>query len=156
MVQLPGLNTPQFAWCKNHMPNKGQPVPPIYQPEVAARAIVWAAYHRRRELNVGIMSSVVIWGNKFLPALGDWYLAKTGIKSQQYDGTEDPNRPDNLWQPVDKDADCGAHGPFNNRAHARSAWLWMVTRPGHPWLGIAALLLLKLWVLVRVLRFYRR
>src|SRR3954466_8570725 len=83
MVHLPAMNTPQFDWVKSRLPRRPQPVPPIYQPEVAADAIVWAAGHRRRELSVGAMTAAVIWGNKVAPGLGDRYLAATGFDSQQ-------------------------------------------------------------------------
>ena len=157
MVQMPGLNTPQFLWSKSRLPKKGQPVPPIFDPDVAARAIVWSAYHRRRELNVSWTATKVIWGNKFMPLLGDVFLAKTGFKSQQYDGAEDPSRPDNLWRPLDGDKDMGARGPFDKRAHRRSPVLWLYTRPGHPWIGIAALAGFCIWAARRiVLSFTRR
>ncbi len=125
MVQLPALNTPQFQWARAKLPRKPQPVPPIYQPEVAARAVVWAARHRRRELYVGLPTLVTIWGDKLAPQLGDRYLAKTGFESQQT--SEDADRPSdgNLFDPVA--GDYGAHGPFDDRAHARSVHLWAAT-----------------------------
>src|SRR5256884_4250096 len=98
MVQLPALNTPQFGWVKSRLPRKAQPVPPIFQPEVAAEAIYFAAHNPRREFYVGAPSVAVIVGNKFVPGLLDHYLARSGYDSQQYDGAEDPNRPNNLWQ----------------------------------------------------------
>ncbi len=156
MVQMPGLNTPQFTWCKNYMPHKGQPVPPIYQPEVAARAIVWSAYHRRRELNVGTSSEVAIWGNKFVPSFDDWYLAKTAVKGQQYDGADDPNRKNNLFEPVDNDTDKGAHGPFDDRARATSPELSLFTLPGHPYAGVALLIGGVIWAGYRIALSYRR
>ncbi|MDT8304364.1 MAG: SDR family oxidoreductase [Anaerolineae bacterium] len=122
MVQLPALNTPQFRWVKSRLPNKAQPVPPIYQPEVAAAAIVWAAYHDRREVTAGLSSVLTIWGNKLLPGLGDRYLARTGYKSQQTDEPRDPDQPHNLWQPLP--GDHGAHGVFDERARADSRQLW--------------------------------
>lgn len=125
MVQLPALNTPQFRWVKSRLPNKAQPVPPIYQPEVAADAIVWAAYHRRRELLVGFPSVLTVVGNKLFPGLGDRYLAQTGYESQQTDEPHDPDRPHNLWQPLP--GDHGAHGVFNDRARERSRQLWVNT-----------------------------
>lgn len=133
MVQLPAVNTPQFNWCRAKLPRKPQPVPPIYQPEVAAEAIVWAAYHKRRELTLGVNNNVILWGNKFLPGLGDRYLAETGYESQQYDGSIDPDRPDNLWTPVDED--FGARGKFNERAKDDSWQLWADTHRG--WLALA-------------------
>ena len=123
MVQMPALNTPQFDWCENKMKHRSQPVPPIYDPDVAATAIYFAAHHRRRELYVGASSAMVILGNKLLPGLGDWYLGKTGYESQQYDGSARSER-NNLWRPVDDDRDFGAHGSFGKRARQRSIELW--------------------------------
>lgn len=113
-VHLPALNTTQFGWVKSRLPRKAKPVPPIYQPEVAAEAIVYAAYNKRQEIFVGLSTLITIWGNKFFPRIGDWYLAVTGYESQQYDGPEDPERPDNLWEPVP--GDHGAHGSFDESA----------------------------------------
>lgn len=125
MVQMPALNTPQFRWVKSRLPNKAQPVPPIYQPEVAAEAIIYAAYHRRREITVGLNNSIIVWGNKFFPGLGDHYLAKTGYESQQTAEPRDPDRPHNLWEPVA--GDHGARGVFSDRAHPTSWQLWANT-----------------------------
>ncbi len=125
MVQMPALNTPQFDWVKSRLPRKPQPVPPIYQPEVAAEAIYHAAHHYRREWYVGGSTAVVIPGNKMLPGLGDWYLGEQGYDSQQYDGAADPNRPNNLNEPVDQDRDFGAHGDFDRRAHSSSWQVWV-------------------------------
>ena len=122
MVQLPALNTPQFGWVKSRLPRKAQPVPPIFQPEVAAEAIYFAAHNPRREFYVGAPSVAVISINKLAPGLLDHYLARTGYDSQQYDGAEDPNRPNNLWQPVP--GDHGAHGAFGARARSWSPQLW--------------------------------
>jgi short-subunit dehydrogenase len=123
IVQMPGLNTPQFGWCKSRLPRKAQPVPPIFQPEVAARAIYYAAHHAsRREYYVGFSTVKAIVGNKIAPSFADYYLAKNGYKGQQYDGPEDPNRPDNLWKPVA--GDHGAHGAFDNRARSHSYEFW--------------------------------
>jgi short-subunit dehydrogenase len=123
MVHLPAMNTPQFDWVKSRMPRRPQPVPPIYSPEIAADAIVWAASHRRRELCVGAMTAAVVWGNKFAAGLGDHYLARTGYDSQQTDEPDDPNRPDNLWQPVA--GDHGAHGRFGARTLESSPQTWI-------------------------------
>jgi NAD(P)-dependent dehydrogenase (short-subunit alcohol dehydrogenase family) len=128
MVQLPALNTPQFSWVKSRLPRKPQPVPPIYEPEVAARAIVWAAKHPRRELNVGMSTSVVVAGNKLAAGLGDRYLARTGYESQMTEEPADPNRLDNLWQPLP--GDRGAHGEFSASASKRSIQLWAITHRG--------------------------
>lgn len=122
MVQMPALNTPQFDWCKNKLPQRAQPVPPIYQPEVAARAIVFASKNTRREIYVGLPTVIAIIGNKLFPRLGDLYLGKTGVKGQLTDERENPDRPDNLYQPVG--GDPGAHGRFDARAHPHSPQLW--------------------------------
>jgi NAD(P)-dependent dehydrogenase (short-subunit alcohol dehydrogenase family) len=122
MVQLPALNTPQFSWVKSRLPRKAQPVPPIFQPEVAAEAIYFAAHHPRREFYVGMPSVGAIVGNRFAPGLLDRYLANTAYDSQQYDGPEDPDRAHNLWQPLP--GDHGAHGAFDARAKECSPQLW--------------------------------
>lgn len=122
MVQMPALNTPQFGWVKSRLPGKAQPVPPIFQPEVAAEAIVFASKNRRREIYVGLPTVIAILGNKVLPGLGDWYLGKTGYQGQQTAEPEDPQRPDNLYAPVPGDA--GAHGRFDDRASRFSPQLW--------------------------------
>ncbi|HEY7293238.1 MAG TPA: SDR family oxidoreductase [Vicinamibacterales bacterium] len=124
MVQLPAMNTPQFDWVKSRLRGRAQPVPPIYQPDVAARAIVWASEHRRREVYVGFSTDVAIIGNKAAPGLGDWYLARNGYESQQTSEPEDPDRPNNLWHPVDDDRDFGAHGRFDSRARPGSLQTW--------------------------------
>jgi hypothetical protein len=123
MVQLPALNTPQFRWVKSRLSRKGQPVPPIFQPEVAADAIYFAAHHPRREFSVGWPSAKAILANKFIPGLLDHFLARTGYDSQQYNGPEDPNRAHNLWEPVP--GDQGAHGDFDARAKSWSLQWWI-------------------------------
>jgi short-subunit dehydrogenase len=128
MVQLPAVNTPQFNVSKTNLPKHPQPVPPIYQPEVPAHAIYWAAHHRRREVRVGLSSTLVITGNKLLPGLGDWYLAKTGYASQQTDQPVDENRPDNLYEPVP--GDHGTHGIFDKESHEESPQLWATEHLG--------------------------
>ena len=125
MVQLPALNTPQFEWVKNRLPRRPQPIPPIFQPEVAARSIYWAAHHRRRELHVSFSSVKAIVGNKIFPGFLDKYLARYGYDAQQTSEPADPNRPDNLWNPIPKD--FGAHGRFDKQAHSRSLHLWATT-----------------------------
>lgn len=126
MVQLPALNTPQFHWVKTNLKRHPQPVPPIFQPEVAARAIVWAAQHPRREVNVGFPTTLSVLANKFIPGALDWYLGRTGYQSQQADFPIEPDRPDNLWDAVP--GDHGASGEFGDRAHARSIQWWLTTR----------------------------
>jgi NAD(P)-dependent dehydrogenase (short-subunit alcohol dehydrogenase family) len=137
MLQMPALNTPQFGWVKSRLPRKAQPVPPIFQPEVAAEAIYFAAHHPRREFYVGFPSAKAIIANKIAPGLLDHYLARTGYDSQQYDGSEDPNRPHNLWEPVS--GDHGAHGNFDARAQSQSPQLWSSEHRGWLIAGAAAL-----------------
>jgi NAD(P)-dependent dehydrogenase (short-subunit alcohol dehydrogenase family) len=134
LVELPGVNTPQFDWMRNRMPRKSQPVGAVYQPEVAARAIVWAAHHHRRELYVGAPTIEGIVGDKLAPGLLDRYVASTVWEGHQRQEPEDPQRPDNLWSPVP--GDLGAEGPFTERAKSRSVQLWMTTH--RKWLGMAA------------------
>jgi NAD(P)-dependent dehydrogenase (short-subunit alcohol dehydrogenase family) len=124
MVQMPALNTPQFNWGKNKMAQKAQPVPPIYQPEVAARAIYWAAHHDRRELYVGLSTLKAVIGNMIAPGLLDFYLARNGYKAQMRDEPADPDRPDNLFEPVA--GDHGAHGAFDGKARSSSPELWVM------------------------------
>jgi NAD(P)-dependent dehydrogenase (short-subunit alcohol dehydrogenase family) len=143
MVELPALNTPQFTVGRTKMPRRPRPVPPIYQPEVAANAIVWAASQRRREVYVGGSTVTTIVGNKLAPWLGDLYLARTGYEAQQADDPVEPGRSDNLFEPVP--GDHGAHGVFDEEATDRSLQLWLTKNRG--WLatlgvgGLAALLL---------------
>ena len=123
IVQLPAVNTPQFSWIKSRMPRHPQPVPPIYQPEVIARAIVWAADHHRRELSIGVSTLKAIMGDKFIPGVLDHYLAWVGYRAQQTDEPVHADRPDNLFTPVP--GDYGAHGRFDNRARDTSLQLWL-------------------------------
>jgi hypothetical protein len=125
MVQLPGMNTPQFDHCLSKMPRHPMPVPPIYQPEVAARAIYWAAHHRRRELYVGFPTVYTIIGNKLAPWLAERYLAKTAVDGQQTDQPFDGTKTANLFDPTDDDRDEGAHGGFDDQAHRRSPQAWL-------------------------------
>ena len=122
MVQMPAMNTPQFDWVKSRLPKKAQPVPPIFQPDVAAEAIVYASRHDRREIYVGVPSVEAIIGNKLFPGLLDHYLAHTGYKGQQTDEPQDPNQRYNLYEPVP--GDHGAHGRFDDRARNFSPQLW--------------------------------
>jgi NAD(P)-dependent dehydrogenase (short-subunit alcohol dehydrogenase family) len=119
MVQLPAVNTPQFGWARSRMPRHPQPVPPIYQPEVAAEAVLHAADHpRRREYWVGGSTVATLLANKVAAGLLDRYLARTGYRGQQTDAP--PTGAGNLWRPADEHTDHGAHGAFDDRAHARS------------------------------------
>lgn len=141
MVQLPGLNTPQFDHCKTKMPYHPQPVPPIFQPEVAAEAIYYAAHAKRREVFVGTSAALTILGNKLAPWLADIYLARTAYAGQQTDQKVNPEeRPDNLFEPLP--GDRGAHGSFDDRSYESSPQLWATKNRG--WLaagavGVAAL-----------------
>ncbi|MFF7726733.1 SDR family oxidoreductase [Streptomyces sp. NPDC008001] len=132
VVQMPAVNTPQFSWVLSKLPNHPQPVPPIYQPEVAARAVFHAACRpRRKQYYVGGSTLATILADKAAPALLDRYLARTGISSQQTDEQVRPDRPHNLWQPVDDAAggDFGAHGVFDERSHGRSPQAALARHP---------------------------
>jgi NAD(P)-dependent dehydrogenase (short-subunit alcohol dehydrogenase family) len=128
MVQLPGVNTTQFTWGRTKLPKQTMPVPPIYQPEVAADAIHYAAHHKRRQIYVGIPTVMNIIGERVAPWLLDRYLAKTGYQSQMTDKDLDPNGHDNLFEPVDEDR--GAHGPFDEKAHGISPQYELAKRRG--------------------------
>jgi short-subunit dehydrogenase len=128
MVQLPALNTPQFDVVLSRLPRKPQPVPPIYQPEIAAEAIVWASEHGRREVWVGGSTVATVAADKVAPALLDRYLGKTGYESQQTDEPADRTRASNLWEPIA--GDQGARGGFDRRARDRSIQLWASTHRG--------------------------
>jgi len=114
VVHLPAMNTPQFNWCRTRLPRHPQPVPPIFQPEVAARAIVWAASHKRREVYVGGPTVEAIYGQEIAPSYADRYLAKNAYDGQQTDEPVPPHRLDNLFEPVE--GDYAAHGIFDDRA----------------------------------------
>jgi NAD(P)-dependent dehydrogenase (short-subunit alcohol dehydrogenase family) len=145
MVHLPATNTPQHTWSKNRMDYRPQPVPPIYQPEVCARAIHHAAHHYRRDWHVGLITDVVLAGNAVLPGVGDYYLAKTGYESQLTDEPDDPNRPNNLYEPLP--GDYGAHGRFDNKSTYRCEQWWVTKNRG--WLAAAGLGLAGLALLAR-------
>jgi hypothetical protein len=135
-VHLPAINTPQFGWVKSRLPGRPQPVPPIFQPEVAAEAIVWAAGHRRREVWVGAPTVTAIAGNRAAPWLADRYLASNGYEAQQQEVPDDPERPHNLWEPLPGDA--GAHGEFDDRAKSFSLQSWANLHRGALALAAAA------------------
>ncbi|GAB1692282.1 SDR family oxidoreductase [Krasilnikovia sp. M28-CT-15] len=140
MVQLPAVNTPQFGWVRSRLPRHAQPVPPIFQPEVAARAIEYAADHpRRREYWAGGSTVATLLANAVVPGLLDRYLAHTGYDSQQTDQPRDPRDPGNLWKPLDAEVDHGAHGGFDERAHRRTPQLWASQHHGLLALGALAL-----------------
>ncbi len=121
-VDLPGMNTPQFEWSRSRMPRRAQPVPPIFQPEVAARAVVWAAHHRRRAVWVGIPTVKAIVGNRLAPWFADRYLARVGYRKQMTAEPQPPDRADNLMSPLP--GDFGAHGRFDRRARSHSFQVW--------------------------------
>jgi NADP-dependent 3-hydroxy acid dehydrogenase YdfG len=127
MVQLPALNTPQFSWMKNNLPRQPQPVRPIYQPELAADAIVWAADHHPREINVGTSTSMAIWGDKFIPGLLDHYLARTALHGQQTAEQTGAGQPVNLWHAADEHRAFGTHGRFDAVSRANS-WQWQAVK----------------------------
>ena len=133
MVQLPGVNTPQFDWIKTNLPNKPKPASAPYQPEIAAEAIHFAAHSRRKSVKLGWPTLEAIWGDRFASPLLDRYLAATGFSGQQADEPVSPDRKDNLYQPVS--GDHGAHGRFDAKARAHSSQLWL-TRHRTP-IGLA-------------------
>jgi hypothetical protein len=127
MLQMPAVNTPQFSWVLSRLPKQAQPVPPIYQPEVAARAVVYAADHpRRREYWVGESTAATLIANAVAPGLLDRYLARTGFSAQQTGQPKPRDQAENLWEPADgaDGRDFGAHGLFDEQAHARSPQVW--------------------------------
>ncbi len=125
MVQLSAFNTPQFQWARTRMPRRPQPVPPIYQPEVAAEGIHYAAHHHRRELWVGYPAVKAIIGNGLVPWLADRILAKNGYSGQMGNALVPADRPDNLFEPVDRG--FGTHGRFDSRSRSFSPQLWATT-----------------------------
>ena len=148
MIQMPAMNTTQFGWVKNKMSHHPQPVPPIYAPEVGARAVYWAAHHNRAQIYVGTSSVGAVVGNKIAPNLLDKYLGHTGYKSQQTSQPADPSRPDNLWTPVDGDEDRGYHGEFGDRAYSHSIQLWADLNRGPLAIGLGiAAAVIGTWVL---------
>lgn len=123
VVHLPALNTPQFSWCRTRLPRHPQPVPPIFQPEVAARAVYWAAHHNRREVFVGWPTMKAIYTQDIAPGIADWYLGKTGHSSQQTQEFVPASRPDNLFEPVE--GDYAARGIFSDAASSNSKLNWL-------------------------------
>jgi len=136
-VHMPALNTPQFSWVKSRLPRKPQPVPPIFQPELAADAILWAVQQRRSEVYVGWPTVKAIVGNKIAPRFADRYLARNGYSSQQTEEPVEPGRRDNLWEPLT--GDHGARGSFNSRSSDYSLQFWM--SKNRTWLALAGLTL---------------
>ncbi len=146
MVQMPAMNTPQFSLSRNKMQDKAQPVPPIYQPEVGAQAVAYAARHPSRQIRVGWSTTKAMAGQALMPGMLDEYLARKGYTAQQTEAPRDANRPDNLFAPVP--GDHGTHGDFDDRALSNSKQLWARTHPkllmaGAVGLGLAATLLAR-------------
>lgn len=131
MVQLPAMNTTQFGFVKSYLPNKPKPMGRIYEPEVAARAIVEVARNYKREAFVGYPTVQTILGNKFIPAWLDHYLANTGFKGQQTNEPKDPKRKDNLYKPLP--GDHGAHGDFDAKAWDFSPQFWAASHEALSW-----------------------
>lgn len=146
MVQLSAFNTPQFQWGRTRLPRRPQPVPPIFQPEVAADGIHYAAHHRRRELWVGFPAVKAILGNGLVPWLADRKLAKAGYSGQMDDQPVPADRPDNLFEAVDRD--FGTHGRFDDRSRSLSPQLWATTHR----CAVAAALMAAAWVMTRAMR----
>jgi NAD(P)-dependent dehydrogenase (short-subunit alcohol dehydrogenase family) len=136
MIQLPGLNTPQFTWGRTKLPKQTMPVPPIYQPEIAGDAVHHAAHHKRRQIYVGYPTVMNIFGERVAPWVLDRYLAKVGYTKQMTDQPLDPEGHDNLFQPVDEDR--GAHGPFDDQAHSFSPQYELAKRRGLVLAGVGA------------------
>ena len=127
MVQMPAVNTPQFSWVLSRLPRHAQPVPPIYEPELAARGVLYAADHpKRREYWVGASTMGTLAANAVMPGVLDRYLGRTGFSSQQTDQPKDPDAPTNLWEPADRTQghDFGAHGEFDDQSHSHDPQLW--------------------------------
>jgi short-subunit dehydrogenase len=135
MVQMPALNTPQFDWCRTRMVGSPRPVAPVFDPDVAARAIYWASRHRRGELFVGASTTAAIWGNRLIAPLLDRYLARTAYAAQTTDEPVRADRPDNLWKSVP--GDHGARGRFTSQSYRSSTQLWLTTH--RRWLLTAGL-----------------
>lgn len=148
MVQMPAMNTTQFGWVKSYLKNKPKPMGRIFEPEVAAKAVVQVARDHERELYVGYPTVQTIWGNKVLPGFLDNYLAKTGFKGQQTNEPESPERQNNLWKPVP--GDHGARGTFSAESWNSSPEVWMATHKKTTYgilaglaMGITAAVILK-------------
>jgi NAD(P)-dependent dehydrogenase (short-subunit alcohol dehydrogenase family) len=149
LAEMPAMNTPQFGWVKSRLHYKPQPVPPIYQPEVGASAVVYLSRHPRRELLVGYPTWIAVLGEKFAPGFADHYLAKNGFRSQQTDEPEDPMRPNNLWASVP--GDHGSHGRVDSRARSSSLELKIeFLHPGRWLFGIMTLTFIYfVWALMK-------
>jgi NAD(P)-dependent dehydrogenase (short-subunit alcohol dehydrogenase family) len=145
MVELPAMNTTQFHWVLSKLPNKPRPMGKVYQPEVAARAIVFAAAHNRRDIWVGFPTYKAIIGNKIAPWYADWVLARNGYKGQQTDEPASPDRVNNVWEPVP--GDPGTYGSFKNIATNRSVTLWLTMHREWVWVALALLVIVLVWII---------
>jgi short-subunit dehydrogenase len=142
MIQLSAHNTPQFDWVRSRMENMAQPVPPIYQPEVAARAVLWAARYYRREYVVGFPAWKAIYGNNLFPSFGDRYLAKFGYDSQHTDQPKPEDQPDNLFHSVE--GDFGSHGRFDLKAKEKDRFFEITKHIPFNYLLLAIILIIIL------------
>jgi NAD(P)-dependent dehydrogenase (short-subunit alcohol dehydrogenase family) len=148
MIQLPGLNTPQFNWNLNKMPKHPMPVAPIFQPELAAKGIVFLAEHPRRNMWIGISTAYTILGERLAPKLVDLYLARTGVSGQQTDESL-PRLRVNVDEPGDAQAAQGARGPFDDKAHSSDPVTWLALHRREVVTGLAAAALSAVAVLGR-------
>ncbi|WP_459955976.1 SDR family oxidoreductase, partial [Mycobacterium avium] len=158
LVQMPAVNTPQFSWVLSRLPRHPQPVPPIYQPEVAARGVLYAADHPgRKQYWVGDSTMVTLLAQKFAAPLLDRYLGRTGYDSQQTEQPVGGDRPHNLWQPLDQEpgSDHGAHGEFDDTSHAHSPQLWASQHPVISGTGALGAAGLGAWLAARARRWTR-
>lgn len=155
MIQLSAINTPQFNWARHRLRGRPQPLPPVFQPEVAADAIVWSSLHRRRELYVGFPAIKVSWGAKLFPALADWYACRTSIdgQSDQTAPAANVDAPDNLFSPVHSEG--GAHGRFDHRSRASSTQL-VLSQYRRPLWGLLALTAVVALTAPRVMPHFRK
>ncbi|BBY36778.1 hypothetical protein MMAN_09120 [Mycobacterium mantenii] len=159
VVQMPAVNTPQFSWVLSRLPRHPQPVPPIYQPEVAARGVLYAADHPgRKQFWVGDSTMVTLLAQKFVAPLLDRYLGRTGYDSQQTAERVGPDRPHNLWQPLDSEpgSDHGPHGQFDDKSHAHSPQLWASQHPAVSGAGALSAAGLGAWLAARAGRRWTR
>lgn len=159
VVQMPAVNTPQFSWVLSRLPRHPQPVPPIYQPEVAARGVLYAADHPgRKQYWVGDSTTVTLLAQKFVAPLLDRYLARTGYDPQQTEEHVSAGRPDNLWQPLDEQpgSDHGAHGEFDDESHSHSPQLWASQHPVVSGTGALGAAGLGAWLAARAGRLLTR
>jgi hypothetical protein len=159
VVQMPAVNTPQFSWVLSRLPRHPQPVPPIYQPEVAARGVLYAADHPgRKQYWVGDSTMVTLLGQKFVAPLLDRYLGRTGYDSQQTEEHVSRDRPNNLWQPLDQEpgTDHGPRGQFDDKSHTHSPQLWASQHPAVSGTGTLSAAGLGAWLVARAARRWAR